>query len=120
MLSCLPPWLECRPDQPGYALVRPRLRVLSFDHAPFLSGPLLEQVRALGRHSVLLDLIDVEFLSSDVVGALMSLSKQLRNDGGRLILRNLGPVARQVVTPSPRVQREEPNRLLPFLLLEEN
>jgi anti-anti-sigma regulatory factor len=119
MSSRLPSWLECRPDQPGYALVRPRQRVLSFDHAPFLSGPLFEQVRALGRHSVLLDLIDVEYLSSDVVGALLNLSRHLRDDGGRLILRNLGPVVRLVFTPFPELQKGEPNRLSAFLLLEE-
>jgi anti-anti-sigma regulatory factor len=119
MSSCLPSWLECRPDQPGYALVRPHQRVLSFDHAPFLSEPLLEQVLALGRHSVLIDFIDVEYLSSDVVGALMSLSRRLRDDGGRVLMRNLGPVVREVFTPFPDLQRGEPNRLSAFMVLED-
>ncbi len=119
MSSRLPSWLECRPDQPGYVLVRPRQRVLSFDHAPFLSLPLLEYVQGLERHSVLMDLIDVEYLSSDVVGALLNLSRRLRDDGGRLILRHLGPVVRLVFTPFPDLQRDEPNRLSAFVLLEE-
>jgi anti-anti-sigma factor len=120
MHSCLPPWLDCRPDQPGYVLVRPRQRVLSFEHAPMLSGSLLEQVHALGRHSVLLDLADVEYLSSDVLGALLHLSRRLRDDGGRLVLRNLGPVVRLVFAPFPDLQKGEPNRLSAFLLLDED
>jgi anti-anti-sigma regulatory factor len=119
MSARLPSWLECRPDQPGYALVRPRQRVLSFDHAPFLSLPLLEHVQGMGRHSVLLDLADVEYLSSDIVGSLLNLSRHLREGGGRLILCNLGPVVRLVFAPFPDLQRNEPNRLSAFMLLEE-
>jgi anti-anti-sigma regulatory factor len=120
MSSCLPPWLECRPDQGDYALVRPRQRVLSFEHAPFLSMPLFEQVRALGLHSVLLDLVDVEYLSSEVLGALLNLSRRLQDDGGRLLVRNLGPVVRLVFTPFPDLQKSEPNRLSQFLVLDDS
>ncbi len=120
MASCLPSWLECRPDAPGYALVRPRQRVLSFEHAPHLSTPLFDHVRSLGLHSVLLDLAEVEYLSSDVLGSLLHLSRALREQGGRLLVRNLSPAARIVFTPFPQRQRSEPNRLDPFLLLDED
>jgi anti-anti-sigma regulatory factor len=119
MSTPLPSWLECRPDQPGYALVRPRQRVLSFDHAPFLSLPLFKHVCELSRHSVLLDLEDVEYLSSEVVGALLNLSRHLHEEGGRLILRHLGPIVRLVFAPFPDLQRSEPNRLSAFVLLED-
>jgi anti-anti-sigma regulatory factor len=118
--SCLPPWLECRPDQPGYALVRPRQRVLSFEHSQYLSTPLFEHVRSLGLHSVLLDLAEVEYLSSDVLGSLLHLSRHLRENGGRLLVRNLSAAARIVFTPFPERQRSEPNRLEAFLFLDDD
>jgi anti-anti-sigma regulatory factor len=93
--------------------------VLSFEHAPFLSLPLFEHVRGLGLHNVLLDLIDVEYLSSEVLGALLNLSKHLQEDGGRVLVRNLGPVVRLVFTGFPDRQKTEPNRLHPFLVLDD-
>jgi hypothetical protein len=117
-MSDLPTWLECRPDRAGYARVRFHLQALSFDQAPHLSA-LAGHILDLGLHSVLLDLEGVEYLSSDALGALMHLSRRLREVGGLVVVANAGPIVRMVFTPFPEHQRLEPNRVSAFLFLDE-
>src|SRR4051812_1783298 len=100
-MSTLPSWLDCRPDECGYARVRILLRVLSFDQAPYLSAPLAEHVLGLGLHSALLDFSGIDYLSSDAVGALLHLSRRLREAGGRVVIVNAGPIVRTVFIPFP-------------------
>lgn len=114
----LPPWLACRPDEGGYARVLIHLRVLSFDQAPFLSS-LADRVLSMGLHSALVDLSGVEYLSSEVLGALLHLSRQLRDAGGRVVFVNAGSVVRTIFTPFPERQRQDPNRLEAFHFLDE-
>src|SRR5262245_12874524 len=98
-MSTLPTWLACRPDEGDYARVQIRLNVLSFDQAPYLGSPLAERVLGMGRLSALIDLYAVEYLSSDVVAALLHLSRQLREAGGRVVLVNAAPLVRTVFRP---------------------
>ena len=65
----------------------------------------------LGEHT--------ETLLQSLCGVDPAETRRLRDDGGRLILRNLGPVVRVVFAPFPDLQRDEPNRLTAFLLLED-
>lgn len=116
-MSDLPSWLVCRPDESGYARVLIHLRVLSYDHAPQLSA-LADHVLGMGLHSVLLDMHGVESLTSDVLGALLHVSRRLRDAGGRVVIANAGPIVRTVFTPFPHLQQVDPNRLEAFHFLE--
>src|SRR5262245_45834521 len=118
-MSSLPSWLVCRPDESGYARVLIHLRVLSFDQAPFLSSPLAQHVLGMGLRSAMIDLTGVEYLSSDVLGALLHLSRMLREAGGQVVILNAGPIVRTVFTPFPDRQRQDPNRLAAFHFLDE-
>lgn len=117
-MSSLPAWLDCRPDRGDYARVTVHLATLCFDHAPFLSGPLADRVLELGLCCALLDLAGVEYLSSDVLGSLLHLSRRLREQEGQVVVANAGPIVRMVFTPFPERQGMEPNRLAPFLFLD--
>ena len=44
---------------------------------------------------------------------------RLREGGGQLVLCRLGPHVPLIFTPFPERQREEPNRLAPFLFLDD-
>jgi anti-anti-sigma regulatory factor len=109
-MSTLPSWLVCRPDEGDYARVLVRLRILTFDQAPHLSSPLAECILGMGRHSALVDLSTVEYLSSDVVAALLHLSRTLREAGGRVVLVNADPLVRTVFTPFPERQKPTASR----------
>jgi hypothetical protein len=117
-MNGLPSWIECRPAQGDYARVAFQLRALSFDHAQHLSQPLADAIHSLGLTSALIDLSGIEYLSSDVLGALLQLSRLLREEGGQVVIAHAGPIVRMVFTPFPDRQRAEPNRLAPFLFLD--
>ncbi len=51
---------------------------------------------AAGQHLVL-DLTDVEFITSVGLGKLIGLNGRLRNRGGRLTLRNPSPMVREIL-----------------------
>jgi anti-anti-sigma regulatory factor len=118
-MTPLPSWVECRPDQSGYARVVFHCRALTFEQAPYLSEAMYEQIVATGSHSALIDLSGVEYLSSDVLSGLLHLSRLLRDKGGRLLLCRLGPHMPMIFTPFPERQKAEPNRLSAFLFLED-
>jgi hypothetical protein len=118
-MAPLPSWVECRPDVGGYARVRFRCSWLTFEHAPSLSDPLFEHVTGLGAHSALIDMDGVQYMSSDALSSLFHLSRRLRECGGQLVLCRLGPHVPLIFTPFPERQREEPNRLAPFLFLDD-
>jgi anti-anti-sigma regulatory factor len=118
-MSTLPTWIACRPDEGDYARVLIRLNVLTFDQAPNLGSPLAEHILGMGRNSALIDLSDVDYLSSDVVAAFLHLSRQLREAGGRVVLVNADSIVRTVFMPFPERQLLDPNRLAAFHFIDE-
>jgi anti-anti-sigma regulatory factor len=61
-----------------------------------LANELLELVRESGQARLYLDFGPVHVVASIVAGKLLALDRELREIGGRLILRNLDPVVRQL------------------------
>jgi anti-sigma B factor antagonist len=78
---------------------------------------LLELAGQPGRQQLVLDLGNVDFLTSTALGKLLALHKKLRTLDGRLVLANAGPLVREVfaVTHLDRVFEirpdEESNKL---------
>lgn len=63
------------------------------------SSRLKEKVQAAlseGRVKIILDLTQVDFVNSSGLGTLISILKQVRQSGGRLMLSGLAPVVKEI------------------------
>jgi len=76
------------------AIVAPSGRIDS-DSASRL-GTALAQLAAAGERRVVVDLADVEYISSPGLGVLFTLAKRMRETGGALALCALGSQVRRV------------------------
>lgn len=71
-------------------------QVIGDDVADALRGELLAARRAVGARSVIVDFQPVTYMSSASFRPLLSLLRELRAHGGRLVLCNLQPYVHEV------------------------
>src|SRR3954453_4935288 len=93
-------YLDCRADQGVLVLTlnRPDLRGEELTDA--VREELAAALNASGRSQVVLNLENVEFLTSMGIRALMLFRRHVRDRGGRLLLCGLSPlVADTLITP---------------------
>jgi len=64
-------------------------RILDQDNVAAIGKQLFGLVEDLGRRKLLLNLANVEYLSSAALGKLIRLNKKLRAAGGRLVVCNI-------------------------------
>jgi anti-anti-sigma factor len=76
---------------PDELLVRVCCREYDEDHARGLAAELFELVRARGERRLCLDLAEVTYLSSGMLGGLIVLDRKLQDIGGHLSVRNVHP-----------------------------
>ena len=71
-------------------------RVATYELAESMGRELIESVRATTPNKVVVELSQIEYMSSVGYGPLISLHGMIRDAGGRLILCGLSPVIRQM------------------------
>src|ERR1700675_4472755 len=72
-------------------LVKLANRDLDKETVPVLVDELFELVQESGQPNLYLDLSDIRFVPSVVMGKMLSLDTKLRQHGGRLVLMNIDP-----------------------------
>src|SRR5262249_21753040 len=91
------PRLEVR-DQGDLTVVHfPARTGLNEQNTHIIGEQLFGLVDRPGRRTLLLDLGNVEYLTSTTLGKLVALPKKLRAVGGRLLLSNLDPHVSEVL-----------------------
>ena len=78
----------------GVVIVAPRGR-LDVNTSAELEKRLLDKVAA-GETLFVVDLLDIEYISSAGLRVLLLLAKKLKERSGRVVLSSLGPAVRQV------------------------
>ena len=61
-----------------------------------VGAELFELTDKMARRKLVLNFIDVEYLSSGALGVLITLHKKLRDVGGKLVLMNIDPKLHEV------------------------
>jgi len=74
-----------------------RLTSLNEYHADQIGKQLLALADAPGTKFITLDLANVEYVTSTVLGHLVALNKRLQTSGGRLTLENVRPAVRDIL-----------------------
>jgi anti-anti-sigma factor len=74
-----------------------RLTSLNEYHADQIGKQLLALADAPGTRFVILDLANVEYVTSTVLGHLVALNKRLQGTGGRLTLEHVCPAVRDIL-----------------------
>jgi anti-anti-sigma factor len=74
-----------------------RLTSLNEYHADQIGKQLLALADSQGTKHVTLDLANVEYVTSTVLGHLVALNKRLQSAGGRLTLDNVRPAVRDIL-----------------------
>jgi anti-sigma B factor antagonist len=71
-------------------------KILSEEHIHVLAQQLLDLVKEPGEKKLLLNFRNVEYMSSAVLGMLVTLNKKIQAAGGKLVLCNIDPAIREV------------------------
>lgn len=74
-----------------------RLTSLNEYHADLVGKQLLALADAPGTRSVTLDLGNVEYVTSTILGHLVALHKRLQGSGGRLTLDHVRPAVQDIL-----------------------
>jgi anti-anti-sigma factor len=122
----LPPyyrWLEVEPVG-DVTVVRFTTRtVLGNDAIDAIDGQLFGLVESSGCRGLVLNLANVESLSTAMVGRLVALQRRVETGGGRLVLCGLGPFLVEIFkvlnfTQLAPIFRDEPEALQSFRAAE--
>ena len=124
MTPARPRWLQVEQIGPVTVVTFATRAILEEDAVEAARAQLNGLVDHMGRHQLLLDLGQVERLTSLMVGRLVGLSKKVRAVGGRLALCGVKPKMREVfnMLGLPRViptYDSQPEALQSFGALEE-
>ena len=71
-------------------------KILVEEHIQALAQQLLDLLREMGEKKLLLNFRNVEYMSSAVLGMLVTLNKKVQAAGGKLVLCNIDPQIREV------------------------
>lgn len=71
-------------------------RLLDSNDIQVMGMELYRLVDDLGRHNLILDLANVDYLSSSALGKFITLYKKVKAVGGRLVIRNLNAQIREL------------------------
>jgi len=71
-------------------------RILDEQNIQAIGEQLFSLVEDVGRHKLLLNFGNVEYLSSAALGKLITLNKKIQNVGGRLVLCHIDPAIYEV------------------------
>jgi anti-sigma B factor antagonist len=71
-------------------------KILVEEHIQVIGEQLLNLVNELGRKKLLLNFRNVEYMSSAVLGMLVTLNKKVHAAGGKLVLCSIDPQIREV------------------------
>jgi anti-sigma B factor antagonist len=85
-----------RPHRLRPAVRRTHSSGLSEEHIQVLAQQLLDLVNEPGEKKLLLNFRNVEYMSSAVLGMLVTLNKKIQAAGGKLVLCNIDPAIREV------------------------
>lgn len=94
-------------------------KILDEQNIPIIGEQLFKLVDELGRRKLLLNLGNVEYMSSSALDILITLNKKTQAAGGRLMMCNIDPQVREVleITKQDRVldiRNEEQEALQDF------
>ena len=117
--------VEIKAKHDGNAIVYSLRGSLDFETAPSLRAALLEAADE-GKHDIVVDLSQLEFLDSSGLGALIGAHKRALENAGRLrLIISTGTIARLLtitglmdvlaVYPSTEAALEDRDRLIPSL-----
>ena len=117
--------VEIKPEHDGTAIVYRLRGSLDFETAPSLRAAMLEAADQ-GKHDIVVDLSQLEFLDSSGLGALIGAHKRALEHAGRLrLIISTGTIARLLtitglmhvlaVYPSIEAALEDRDRLIPSL-----
>ncbi len=117
--------VEIKMEHDGDAIVYRLRGSLDFETAPSLRAAMLEAADQ-GKHDIVVDLSQLEFLDSSGLGALIGAHKRALEHAGRLrLIISAGPIARLLtitglmnvlaVYPSIEAALEDRDRLIPSL-----
>lgn len=84
-------------DVDGVKVIRFADAILDQEDRPVIEDDVFGLVEGSDQKHLRLDLVDVRFVSSAALGALIALQRKLRAVGGRLSLCNLNPEMREVI-----------------------
>ncbi|HET9392936.1 MAG TPA: STAS domain-containing protein [Candidatus Rubrimentiphilum sp.] len=115
--------VEIRPEHDGNAIVFSLRGSLDFETSPSLRAAMLEAADQ-GKHDILVDLSQLEFLDSSGLGALIGAHKRALENAGRVrVIISTGTIARLLtitglmdvlaVYPSIEAALEDRDRLIP-------
>jgi anti-sigma B factor antagonist len=71
-------------------------KILIEQHIQLIAEQLLDLVKESGEKKLLLNFRNVEYMSSAVLGMLVTLNKKIQAAGGKLVLCNIDPQIREV------------------------
>ncbi len=117
--------VEIKPEHDGDAIVYRLKGSLDFETAPSLRAALLDAADE-GKHDIVVDLSQLEFLDSSGLGALIGAHKRaLEHDGRLRVIISAGPIARLftitglmgvlAIYPSIEAALEDRDQLVPSL-----
>ena len=94
-------------------------KILVEEHIQVIAEQLLNLVKEMGEKKLLLNFRNVEYMSSAVLGMLVTLNKKIQAAGGNLVLCNIDPQIREVfeITKLDKffnIQKEEQAALQAF------
>lgn len=115
--------VEIKPEHDGKAIVYGLRGSLDFETAPSLRAAMLEAADE-GKHDIVVDLSQLEFLDSSGLGALIGAHKRALENAGRVrVIVSTGTIARLLtitglmnvlaVYPSIEAALEDRDRLIP-------
>lgn len=80
---------------------------------------LRDAMRAAGASRVVFDLLDVPYLSSGFIGALVQAGRWCRSRGGNLVLRHVAPLICELLSPLPSKQQIHPEGCPFFVAMDD-